>query len=117
MPTSIGRGELYQAVFNQTLGKCQELVASKSRRKKFRFKNKLMSLDGSVIDLSVSMYDWTKYQRTKEAIKPHLLVDHAGYLPSFAVVAEVEVLVIAHSDAVSIQVTGDSQQRLALGSG
>lgn len=81
--------ELYQAVFEQTLVKCQTLVASQSgRKKKFRFKNKLMSLDGSIIDLSVSMFDWAKYRRTKGAIKLHLLLDHDGYLPSFAVVTE-----------------------------
>jgi Domain of unknown function (DUF4372)/Transposase DDE domain len=80
--------ELYQTVFNQTLGKCRELLASQGGGKKFRFKNKLMSLDGSVIDLSVSMYDWAKYRRTKGAIKLHLLLDHDGYLPSFAVVTE-----------------------------
>lgn len=80
--------ELYQTVFEQTLGKCQELVRSQGGRKKFRFKNKLMSLDGSIIDLSVSMFDWAKYKRTKGAIKLHLLLDHDGYLPSFAVVTE-----------------------------
>lgn len=80
--------ELYQTVFEQTLGKCRELVASQGGRKKFRFKNKLMSLDGSIIDLSVSMFDWAKYRRTKGAIKLHLLLDHDGYLPSFAVVTE-----------------------------
>jgi hypothetical protein len=47
-----------------------------------------MSLDGSIIDLSVSMFDWAKYRRTKGAIKLHLLLDHDGYLPSFAVVTE-----------------------------
>src|SRR5215813_5796309 len=80
--------ELYQAVFEQTLGKCQQLVQSQGGRKKFRFKNKLMSLDGSIIDLSASMFDWAKYKRTKGAIKLHLLLDHDGYLPSFAVVTE-----------------------------
>src|SRR5450756_2096624 len=80
--------ELYQTVFEQTLFKCQELVRSQGGRKKFRFKNKLMSLDGSIIDLSVSMFDWAKYRRTKGAIKLHLLLDHDGYLPSFAVVTE-----------------------------
>ena len=49
--------QLYQTVFEQTLFKCQELVQSQGGRKKFRFKNKLMSLDGSIIDLSVSMFD------------------------------------------------------------
>jgi hypothetical protein len=80
--------ELYQTVFEQTLFKCQELVRSQGGRKKLRFKNKLMSLDGSIIDLSVSMFDWAKYRRTKGAIKLHLLLDHDGYLPSFAVVTE-----------------------------
>src|SRR5437899_12751518 len=55
---------------------------------KFRFKNKLVSLDGSIIDLSVSMFDWAKFRRTKGAIKLHLLLDHDGYLPSFGVVTE-----------------------------
>ena len=75
-------------MFEQTLFKCQELVSSQGGRKKFRFKNKLMSLDGSIIDLSVSMFDWAKFRRTKGAIKLHLLLDHDGYLPSFAVVTE-----------------------------
>jgi len=80
--------QLYQTVFEQTLYKCQELAQSRGGRRKFRFKNKLMSLDGSVIDLSVSMFDRAKFRRTKGAIKLHLLLDHDGYLPAFAVVTE-----------------------------
>jgi len=80
--------ELYQTVFAQLLGRCQDLVAGLGGRKKFRFKNILMSLDGSVIDLSVSLFDWAKFRRTKGGIKLHLLLDHDGYLPSFAVVTE-----------------------------
>jgi IS4 transposase len=34
------------------------------------------------------MFDWAKFRRTKGAIKLHLLLDHDGYLPSFAVVTE-----------------------------
>jgi Domain of unknown function (DUF4372)/Transposase DDE domain len=80
--------ELYQTVFTQLLGKCQAAVASRGGRRKFRFKNKLMSLDGSIIELSVSMFDWAKYRQRKGAIKLHLLLDHDGYLPSFAVVTD-----------------------------
>src|SRR5258706_3604425 len=58
------------------------------RAEEVPFQNKLMSLDGSIIDLSVSMFDWAKFRRTKGAIKLHLLLDHDGYLPSFAVVTE-----------------------------
>jgi len=55
-------------------------------RKKFRFKNKLVSLDASVIDLSPSLFDWAQFRRTKGAVKLHLLLDYDGYLLSFAVV-------------------------------
>src|SRR5260370_233362 len=78
--------ELYRTVFEQTLFQCQELVRSQGGRKKFRFKNKLMSLDGSIIDLSVSMFDWAKFRRTKGAIKLTLLRAHDAYLPPLAVV-------------------------------
>jgi hypothetical protein len=76
--------ELYQTVFGQLLEQCRYVAAQGKR--KFRFKNKLMSIDGSVIDLCASMYDWAKFRRTKGAIKLHLLLDHDGYLPSFAVI-------------------------------
>jgi hypothetical protein len=77
---------LYQTIFEQLLAKCQTAVAGRGTRKKFRFKNRLVSLDASVIDLSLSLFDWAQFRRTKGAIKLHLLLDHDGYLPSFAVV-------------------------------
>src|SRR6058998_3796897 len=77
--------QLYRAVFDELLGRCQPLAKG---RKKFRFKNKLVSLDSTVIDLCVTLFDWAKFRRTKGAIKLHLLLDHDGYLPSVAVVTE-----------------------------
>lgn len=77
--------ELYRNVFFELLGRCQDLPGAK---KKFRFKNKLVSLDSSVIDLCLSLFDWAKFRRTKGAIKLHLLLDHDGYLPSFAVITD-----------------------------
>jgi hypothetical protein len=77
--------QLYQSIFLQLLDRCRNQVQGK---KKFRFKNKLMGLDSTIIDLSVSLFDWAKFRRTKGAIKLHLLLDHDGYLPSFAVITE-----------------------------
>ena len=76
--------ELYQTVLANLLQQCEAVAAQQKR--KFRFKNKLMSLDASVIDLCASMYDWAKFRQTKGAVKLHLLLDHDGYLPSFAVI-------------------------------
>ncbi len=73
--------ELYQTVFYQLLDKCR--LPSKGK-KKFRFKNKLLSLDATFIDLCLSLFPWAKFRQTKGAVKLHLLLDHDGYLPSFA---------------------------------
>jgi hypothetical protein len=77
--------ELYQQVFLQLFDRCRVQVVGK---KKFRFKNKLISMDSSTIDLCLEIFDWAKFRRTKGAIKLHLLLDHDGYLPSFAVITE-----------------------------
>jgi hypothetical protein len=82
--------QLYETVFHQLLEKCQGVAASQpgKKKRKFRFKNRLLSLDASVISLCASVFDWAQYRRTKGAVKLHLLLDHDGYLPSFAVVTE-----------------------------
>jgi hypothetical protein len=60
---------LHQTVFEQLLAMCQSSTAGLRTRKKFRFKNKLVSLDASVIDLSLSLFDWAQFRRTKGAVK------------------------------------------------
>jgi DDE family transposase/uncharacterized protein DUF4372 len=82
--------QLYQTVFQQLLEKCQQVVAGApgKKKRKFRFKNRLLSLDATVIALCVSAFDWAQFRRTKGAVKLHLLLDHDGHLPSFAVVTE-----------------------------
>ena len=80
--------ELYQKLFFRLLERCRKEAPFK---KKFRFKNKLVSLDSTVIDLCVSVFDWAKFRRTKGAIKLHLLLDHDGYLPCFGVITEGKV--------------------------
>lgn len=77
--------QLYRAVFQELLGRCQAQVTG---RRKFRFKNKLVSLDSTVIDLCATLFDWAKFRRTKGAIKLHCLLDHDGYLPSVVVITE-----------------------------
>ena len=77
--------ELYQELFYVLL----HLFASEHKGKhKFRFKNPLISLDATVIDLCLSMYDWADFRRTKGAVKLHMQLDHNGYLPCFCLVTD-----------------------------
>lgn len=80
--------QLFEALFHALLDKVAAKVAGK---RKFRFKNKLVSLDSTTIDLCLSMYDWAKFTRTKGAVKLHLVLDHDGYLPRFAVITDGKV--------------------------
>jgi hypothetical protein len=77
--------ELYQTVFGELLQRCHSVATGK---KKFRFKNKLVSLDSTSIDLCASIFDWAQYKRTKGAVKVHLLLDNEGYLPCFACITD-----------------------------
>jgi len=78
--------QLYQTVFEDLLKSCQELAATKKRR--FRFKHPLRSLDTSIIELCVKVFDWARFQRTKGAVKLHLQLDHQGCLPCWALVTD-----------------------------
>lgn len=71
--------QLYQRAF-MSLSECRRIQV-RIGKKKFRFKNKLISLDSSIIDLCLQMFDWAHFRRTKGAIKLHLILDHEGYLP------------------------------------
>jgi len=81
--------QLYQKMFFHLLEKCQSMA--RLQKRKFRFKNKLFSLDATVIELCLSLFDWATFRQTKGAVKLHLLLDHDGYLPVFATVTEGDV--------------------------
>lgn len=76
--------QLFEALFHHLLETCRGVAPAK----KFRFKNKLLSLDATVIELCASMFDWAKFRQTKGAVKLHLLLDHDGYLPTYALLTD-----------------------------
>jgi hypothetical protein len=45
-------------------------------------------MDSTVITVCTSLFEWANYKRRKGALKLHLLLDHDGYLPKFAVISE-----------------------------
>ena len=87
--------ELFEQVF---YGLYERVAAQVTGKRKFRFKNKLVSMDSTVIDLCLSLYDWAKFRRTKGAVKLHLVLDHDGYLPCFGLITDGKVpdVTVAH---------------------
>lgn len=78
--------QLFQTVFEELLGRCQGAAHAEKRR--FRFKNPVLSIDSTVIRLALSVFDWASWQREKGAAKLHLVLDHQGLLPKFAVITQ-----------------------------
>ena len=75
---------LYEALFEKLLRRCQGVVPGHN----FRFKNPLYSLDASTIDLCLSVFPWAKFRTTKGAVKLHVGLNHAGFLPEFVTLTE-----------------------------
>ena len=73
--------EMFRDLFYATVNMCQ-MAAPKNR--KFRFRNKLLSLDATTISLCLALFPWAEFRRTKGAVKLHLLLDHDGYFPAYA---------------------------------
>ncbi len=70
----------FEGLFQSLYRRCM----SNQRSHGFRFKNKLFSLDASLIDVSMKVFPWADFNRKKSAFKLHLGLDHDGLIPAFA---------------------------------
>src|SRR6266849_2841192 len=75
---------IFSQLFHQLLGRCREVAGSH----RFRFKNKLLSMDATVIDLCAEVFPWATFRRTKGAVKLHFTLDHDGCLPTWLLITE-----------------------------
>lgn len=78
---------LYEALFYQLLGRFQ----GGAGHHRFRFKNPLYSLDASLIELSLKIFPWAKYNRDKGAIKLHVGLNHGNLLPEFVALDDANI--------------------------
>ena len=76
--------QLFERVFYNTVEHCRDELGA--RKTRFRFKNPLLSIDSSVVTLCMKMFPWAHWSRQKGAVKLHVALDHAGYLPEALVI-------------------------------
>lgn len=69
---------VFEKMFYALLEQCKLVTESR----KFSFSNQLYSLDASVVDLCLSLFDWAKYRTAKGAIKIHILLNNRTGLPT-----------------------------------
>jgi Transposase DDE domain/Domain of unknown function (DUF4372) len=79
---------LYEDLFYTALGRFRDEKGLGKRKRKFRFKNKLLSLDSTTISLCLELFPWAKFRRAKGGVKAHVLLDHDDYMPSYVLITE-----------------------------
>jgi hypothetical protein len=67
---------LFEDLFYTALARFREQQGLGTRQHKFRFKNKLLSLDSTTISLCLTLFPWAKFRRAKGGVKAHVLLDH-----------------------------------------
>jgi hypothetical protein len=80
--------KLYEDLFYTALNRFRDEEGLGQRKKKFRFKNQLLSLDSTTISLCLKLFPWAKFRRAKGGVKAHVLLDHDDYLPRYVLITE-----------------------------
>jgi hypothetical protein len=76
--------QLFQDLYMNLMAQFQNLRPNHP----FKFKNPLLTIDSTVIDLCLSLYPWAQYRKKKGAFKLHCRLNHEGYLPETVIVTE-----------------------------
>jgi hypothetical protein len=68
--------------------------------------NAVYALDASVIDLTLSLFPWAKFRKTKGAIKLHAMIDLRGNIPAFLTITDGKVHDVKAAPQVPLQADG-----------
>src|SRR5215813_9185478 len=79
---------LFEDLFWTALNRFRSTELFGGRRSRFRFKNKLLSLDSTTISLCLNLFPWARFKTIKGGVKAHVLLDHDDYMPRFVVLTD-----------------------------
>ncbi len=77
---------LFEDLFWTAIERFRSTQSLGARPCRFRFKNKLLSLDSTTISLCLSLFPWAEFKTVKGGIKTHVLLDHDDYLPRYVLI-------------------------------
>jgi hypothetical protein len=68
--------------------------------------NAVYALDASTIDLTLSLFPWAKFRKTKGAIKLHAMIDLRGNIPAFLTITDGKVHDVKAAPQIPIEPEG-----------
>jgi len=78
--------QFFVALFGRLYQRCAQHTPKLGVTSNFALKEKLFSLDASLIDVSMKLFPTANYNRMKAAFKLHVGLDHDGLIPAFVAV-------------------------------
>lgn len=79
---------LFEDIFWNALSRFRDEGKLSNMKNKFRFHNKLLSLDSTTISLCLSLFPWASFRKAKGAVKAHIVLDHTDYMPDYVLITE-----------------------------
>lgn len=92
--------KIFEEYFYALLDKLEPSLQRK-RQYATRLKRKIYIMDGSVIPLCLSLFDWAKFRTSKGGIKLHAVLDYDTGLPCFATITEAKTHEIKEAKGIS----------------
>jgi hypothetical protein len=93
---------LFEDLFYTALQRFRDEQGLGRRKAKFRFKNKLLSLDSTTITLCCNLFPWAKFRKAKGGVKAHVLLDHDDYLPGYVLITDAKRSDVKMADAFTL---------------
>lgn len=90
---------VFEKLFYALLSECKQITTIRT----FSFENPLYSLDATIVNLCLSLFDWAKYQNTKGAIKIHTVLDNKRGIPTVIEVTEGNVADITQGQNMDLE--------------
>lgn len=80
--------KLFEDLFWTASQRFREQQGMGIRKTRFRFKNKLLSLDSTTFTLCLGLFPWARFRRAKGGVKAHVVLDHDDYMPAYMLLTE-----------------------------
>jgi len=89
---------IYARFFQALAGHVQQ--AARRGKRRYPLKRRVCTVDATLIDLCAALFPWAAYSPTQRAVKVHLMLDHQGNVPVFAVLTVGKVADITQGRAL-----------------
>jgi len=80
--------EMYEELFYEVLKIFRGRGMFGRHHHKFRFHNRLMTLDSTIISLCLNIFPWAEFRTAKGGVKLHVLLDNSDYMPAYVYISK-----------------------------